>query len=653
MIKRMSIIVIVGMFVVGGWLLDVSVAQQAENTPAEQEQNAPAAQQEAQQETQQAEDASTEEGKTTSEGRKTSTATGVTKEPFGTINGETAYLYTLTNSNGIEIQITDYEGIVVSIMAPDEEGNFKNVVLGYETLEEYRHPQNVAYFAGIHHAVDERFHNLIWEAEEFSNEEGVGVILTYDIGQIAQKQRQTAEEKLSNAILEAEQVQKKREMLEEQSEVIEEVRETAEDLAEEASEIGESALESVQDTSELSQEMIEVSQAAEQLRKMAQNVVREAEQEQKAIEEKQEAAEERLEAAEEQQEMAREQAEEAQQEFINQFLVTVKYTLTENNELWIDYSLDTDEETELFVDNQIYFNLAGAGSEEIGQHELFISGTEAGMQPLTDQLVGQGIPVGYSLPRRGYTMTPQPQEGEQQPQPRRVGGGYVQTWENPQERAEPALAGRLLESESGRVLEIRTTAEAVMFNTGIFMGGDLSQAERATQQEEKSETQAEGTATPTQPEETTTPAQPEIAETPILPEAPEIPAQPEMTATPAQQEEIAAQPEMTATSVQQEQQEEAAAQPEGTATPAQQEDMAAQEPTMPPYSRYSGFYVQLQPSADAPEETPETEMTEAEMAEGETTEAGTPEAETTEAGSTMPELGKPYTYTVVYKFFAI
>ncbi|MBI1225493.1 MAG: galactose-1-epimerase [Bacteroidetes bacterium] len=62
----------------------------------------------------------------------------VTKEVWGKLpNGTDIDLYTLTNYNGLEAKITNYGGIVVSLMTPDKNGKLEDVVLGFETLDEY------------------------------------------------------------------------------------------------------------------------------------------------------------------------------------------------------------------------------------------------------------------------------------------------------------------------------------------------------------------------------------------------------------------------------------------------------------------------------------------------------------------------------------
>ncbi|HTV41213.1 MAG TPA: aldose epimerase family protein [Candidatus Sulfotelmatobacter sp.] len=72
----------------------------------------------------------------------------ITAEPFGkTADGQPVEIYTLRNKNGFEARIMTYGGIVVSLKTPDRAGRFDDVVLGYDTLEDYikRNP----YFGAI------------------------------------------------------------------------------------------------------------------------------------------------------------------------------------------------------------------------------------------------------------------------------------------------------------------------------------------------------------------------------------------------------------------------------------------------------------------------------------------------------------------------
>lgn len=52
-------------------------------------------------------------------------------------NAKQVKLYTLTNKAGMEVSITNFGGRVVSIVVPDKDGNFKDVVCGFDKIENY------------------------------------------------------------------------------------------------------------------------------------------------------------------------------------------------------------------------------------------------------------------------------------------------------------------------------------------------------------------------------------------------------------------------------------------------------------------------------------------------------------------------------------
>ncbi|MCJ7551074.1 MAG: galactose mutarotase, partial [Anaerolineae bacterium] len=62
----------------------------------------------------------------------------IMRECAGTLEDGTAVpIYTLVNANGMKAEILAYGGIVVSLTAPDRDGTFGDVVLGFDTLAEY------------------------------------------------------------------------------------------------------------------------------------------------------------------------------------------------------------------------------------------------------------------------------------------------------------------------------------------------------------------------------------------------------------------------------------------------------------------------------------------------------------------------------------
>ena len=63
---------------------------------------------------------------------------GLRKEDFQQeVSGKAVDLYFLTNENGLEVAITNYGGAIVSIMTPDNKGNFANIIQGHDKLEDY------------------------------------------------------------------------------------------------------------------------------------------------------------------------------------------------------------------------------------------------------------------------------------------------------------------------------------------------------------------------------------------------------------------------------------------------------------------------------------------------------------------------------------
>jgi aldose 1-epimerase len=54
-----------------------------------------------------------------------------------TVSGDTVHEYTLRNSQGMEVKILDYGGVVTSLRVPDWWGQSQDVVLGYDSLEGY------------------------------------------------------------------------------------------------------------------------------------------------------------------------------------------------------------------------------------------------------------------------------------------------------------------------------------------------------------------------------------------------------------------------------------------------------------------------------------------------------------------------------------
>jgi aldose 1-epimerase len=86
----------------------------------------------------------------------------ITKSFYGTTKGgNTIDIFTLKNSKGVEVQITNLGGIVVSIKVPDKLGVFADVVLGYDKSEDYFN--NINNFGAIIGRHANRIENAIIE----------------------------------------------------------------------------------------------------------------------------------------------------------------------------------------------------------------------------------------------------------------------------------------------------------------------------------------------------------------------------------------------------------------------------------------------------------------------------------------------------------
>ncbi len=71
----------------------------------------------------------------------------IDKTYFGTTAGAEVYLYTLRNDLGYNVSITTYGGAITSLWTPDRDGNFGDIVLGFESLEDY--VSNPRYFGAL------------------------------------------------------------------------------------------------------------------------------------------------------------------------------------------------------------------------------------------------------------------------------------------------------------------------------------------------------------------------------------------------------------------------------------------------------------------------------------------------------------------------
>jgi aldose 1-epimerase len=298
----------------------------------------------------------------------------VTKESFGTVDGQGVDLYTLKNRNGMEAKITNYGGIVTSLKVPDKNRKFDDVVLGFNDLDSYLkgHP----YFG----AAIGRYGNRIAKGRFTLN--GVEYKLAVNNG----------ENHLHGGI-----------------KGFDKVVWTA---AEEKSQAGPAI------------RMTYLSKDGEE-------------------------------------------------GYPGNLSVTMVYTLTNKNELRIDYIATTDKDTVLNLTHHSYFNLDGEGNGDILNHRLMLNAgrftpTDAGSIPTGELRSVTGTPFDFSKPTAlGVRIN---QDEEQL----KLGNGYDHNFVVNGRVGTLRQAARVSAPISGRVMEVWTTEPGVQLYTGNFLDGTLT-----------------------------------------------------------------------------------------------------------------------------------------------------------------------------------
>lgn len=148
--------------------------------------------------------------------------------------------------------------------------------------------------------------------------------------------------------------------------------------------------------------------------------------------------------------------------------VTVVYTLTDANELRIDYEAVTDRKTPINLTNHAYWNLKGEGRGDVLGHVLQL---EADAITAVDSAANL-IPTGEIAPVAGtpFDFTAPHAIGERIGQ---VEGGYDHNFVLRSGGGTLAAAARVEEPESGRVLEIWTDQPGIQLYTGNFLDGTV------------------------------------------------------------------------------------------------------------------------------------------------------------------------------------
>ena len=150
--------------------------------------------------------------------------------------------------------------------------------------------------------------------------------------------------------------------------------------------------------------------------------------------------------------------------------VTVVYSLTNRDELTIDYTAVTDKATPINLTNHCYWNLGGAGSGSILKTQLMLAADEflpidATAIPLGKPAAVKGTAMDFTTPHEIGARI------DELKKPPHETKGYDHCYVLRNQTGKLALAARAKDPASGRVMEISTTEPGIQLYCGNFLDG--------------------------------------------------------------------------------------------------------------------------------------------------------------------------------------
>ncbi|CAN5225333.1 galactose mutarotase [soil metagenome] len=148
--------------------------------------------------------------------------------------------------------------------------------------------------------------------------------------------------------------------------------------------------------------------------------------------------------------------------------VKVTYSLSEQNEIIIDYEGITDKPTVVNLTHHSFFNLAGEGNGDVLNHQMTINADK--FTPVDEGLIPTGEIKSVSGTafdfRKPHAIGERINNIDQQ---LTIGQGYDHNWVLNKKSNELALAATVAEPTSGRVMEVWTTEPGLQFYSGNFL----------------------------------------------------------------------------------------------------------------------------------------------------------------------------------------
>lgn len=151
----------------------------------------------------------------------------------------------------------------------------------------------------------------------------------------------------------------------------------------------------------------------------------------------------------------------------------VVYTLTDADELKIDYNASTDKKTIVNLTQHTYFNLTGDANQDILNHQLMMDAPQ--LVPVDKTLIPTGeLTSVTNTPFDFNTLTPIGARINQDDEQLKFGKGYDHCWVlNKYDGKTLRKIAELYEPNSGRVVEVSTTEPGIQLYSGNFLDGTL------------------------------------------------------------------------------------------------------------------------------------------------------------------------------------
>ncbi len=148
--------------------------------------------------------------------------------------------------------------------------------------------------------------------------------------------------------------------------------------------------------------------------------------------------------------------------------MAVVYTLTDNNELKINYEATTDKATPINLTNHTYFNLSGKKEQSILGHIIMINAdsytaVDKDLTPTGEFTKVAGSAMDFTKPKNIGQDIAKVKEG----------GGYDHNFVLSDTTNNLKLAATLHDPNSGRFMEVLTTEPGIQFYSGNFLDGTL------------------------------------------------------------------------------------------------------------------------------------------------------------------------------------